>query len=88
VVTGNIAEAELAVLLHLPPPRDLPEAEPPTAGRQGGPALAVIGMLFALLGVVLWLLRSDAALASTGIAVAGVGVAEMIAGLALTLHRR
>jgi hypothetical protein len=87
VVSEVVAGTDLVVLLRLPPPRDRPKPEPAGPGRQGGAALAAAGMVFAVLGVVLWLLDSEPALVSAGIAVTGVGIVEMVAGLALAMDR-
>jgi hypothetical protein len=85
-MTGDLAEAQLAELLHLPPVRE--RREPDDPGQQGGPLLAVVGAAFALIGVLLWLLRPDATLTWTAVALIGLGAAQVVAGILLTEQSR
>lgn len=86
-MTADLSEAQLVELLHLPPVRERPEADDP--GQQGGPLLAVVGAAFALIGVLLWLLRPDPTLTWTAVALVGLGAAQVVGGVLLTVaHRR
>ena len=71
----------LLQLLHLPSVEV--EAEQVTPGRQGGPAVAVMGAVLAVIGVFLGLARPDATLAWTGVALTGLGTVEIVVGMVL-----
>ena len=74
-------DAGLMQLLHLPAVEV--EEEQVTPGRQGGPAVAVIGAVLAVIGVFLGLARPDATLAWTGVALTGLGTVEIVVGMVL-----
>ena len=71
----------LMQLLHLPSVEV--EAEQVTPGRQGGPAVAVMGAVLAVIGVFLGLARPDATPAWTGVALTGLGTVEIVVGMVL-----
>ena len=85
-MTGNTTEAQLVELLHLPPGRQRPEPADPD--QQGGPLLAVVGAVFALIGVLLWVLRPDPTLTWTAVGLVGLGAVQLTAGVLLAAHRR
>ncbi|MFL6130762.1 MAG: hypothetical protein ACJ73E_17070 [Mycobacteriales bacterium] len=80
-MTAEGTDAGLTQLLHLPPVRA--EAEQVRPGRQGGSAVAVMGAVVAVIGVLLGLVQPDAALAWTGVALTGLGTVEIVAGIVL-----
>jgi hypothetical protein len=87
-MTEDRAEAGLTQLLHLPPPVGAAE-EPVGPGRQGGPAVAVMGAVVAVTGVLLGLAQPDVTLAWTGVALTGLGTVEIVIGVVLVpLGRR
>ena len=80
-MTAAGADVGLMQLLHLPPVEA--EVEQVTPGRQGGPAVAVMGAVLAVIGVFLGLARPDATLAWTGVALTGLGSVEIVVGMVL-----
>ena len=74
-------DAGLMQLLHLPPVEV--DDEQVTPGRQGGPAVAVMGAVLAVIGLFLGLARPDATPAGTGVAQTGPGTVEIVVGMVL-----
>ena len=75
------ADAGLTQLLQLPPVRVREEQVIP--GRQGGLAVAAMGAVLTVIGVLLGLAQPDAALARTGLALIGLGIVEIAIGMIL-----
>lgn len=75
------ADAGLTQLLQLPPVRVQEERVIP--GRQGGLAVAAMGAVLTVIGVLLGLAQPDASLATTGLALIGLGTGEIAVGMIL-----
>ena len=73
--------AGLTQLLRLPPVRAQTEQVVP--GRKGGPALAAMGAVLTVIGVLIGLAQPDAAAAWTGLPLIGLGAVEIAVGMIL-----
>jgi hypothetical protein len=80
-MTAEEADAGLTQLLRLPPVRV--QEEPVIPGRQGGLAVAAMGAVLTVIGVLLGLAQPDAALARTDLALIGLGIVEIAIGMIL-----
>jgi hypothetical protein len=80
-MTAEEADAGLTQLLQLPPVRVQEQQVIP--GRQGGLAVAAMGAVLTVIGVLLGLAQPDAALARTGLALIGLGIVEVAIGMIL-----
>jgi len=80
-MTAEEADGGLTQLLQLPPVRAQEEQAIP--GRQGGLAVAAMGAVLTVLGLLLGLGQPGAALPWTGLALIGLGTVEIAIGMIL-----
>lgn len=80
-MTADETGAGLTQLLQLPPVRAQTEQVMP--GRQGGLAVAAMGAVLTVIGVLLGLAQLPAAAAWTGLPLIGLGAVEIAIGMIL-----
>jgi hypothetical protein len=84
--TADEADAGLTQLLRLPPVRA--QSEQVTPGRQGGLAVAAMGAVLTVIGVLFGLAQPDAGAAWAGLPLIGLGTVEIAIGMILVALAR